>query len=101
MKFENFAFILLVISTLTGLMTQALKTMLGESGRAVRKPNTLAGVVAVVLSAVGGSGYIIFTGVAWTVQTVLTLLALAVLSWLCAMLGYDKVMQTLAQLKGA
>jgi ABC-type thiamine transport system substrate-binding protein len=25
--------------------------------------------------------------------------ALAFLSWLCAMLGYDKVMQTLAQLK--
>ena len=34
------------------------------------------------------------------VRSVVYLLALVFMSWLCAMVGYDKVVQALAQLRG-
>lgn len=99
MKLDMFAFALLVVSTLTGLVVQAIKAMLAENHIVMKKPNTVAGIVAVVLAALLGVGWVLYTGAVWSVQLVLLLVALAFLSWLCAMLGYDKVMQTLAQLK--
>lgn len=99
MKLDMFAFALLVVSTLTGLVVQAIKAMLAENHIVMKKPNTVAGIVAIVLAALLGVGWVLYTGTVWSVQLVLLLVALAFLSWLCAMLGYDKVMQTLAQLK--
>jgi len=99
MKIDMFAFALLVVSTLTGLVVQAIKAMLAENHIVMKKPNTVAGIVAIVLAALLGVGWVLYTGAVWSVQLVLLLVALAFLSWLCAMLGYDKVMQTLAQLK--
>lgn len=99
MKIDMFAFALFVVSTLTGLVVQAIKAMLAENHIVMKKPNTVAGIVAVVLAALLGVGWVLYTGAVWSVQLVLLLVALAFLSWLCAMLGYDKVMQTLAQLK--
>lgn len=99
MKLDMFAFALLVVSTLTGLVVQAIKAMLAEAHIVMKKPNTVAGIVAIVLAALLGVGWVLYTGAVWSVQLVLLLVALAFLSWLCAMLGYDKVMQTLAQLR--
>lgn len=98
MNFEFFAFALLVISTLTGLVTEALKKLTDERG-AKTKPNTTAGIVALVLSILVGAAYVVFTGQAFTVQIIICIVALMFLSWLCAMLGYDKVVQTLTQLR--
>ena len=99
MEYKNIVFALMLASALTGLIVQAIKILMAENHAVMKKPNTVAGIVAVVLSAVLGIGYVMYTATAWTVQIVLALIALAILSWLCAMLGYDKVMQTLAQLK--
>lgn len=97
MNIETFAFGLLVVSTLTGLVTESIKKMLDERGERT-KPNTLAGFVALVLSALIGTGYVFYMGATFTVQVVIGIIALIGFSWLCAMLGYDKVMQTLAQI---
>lgn len=97
MNYNIFAILLLVISTLTGLVTEAVKKLLDERGMAT-KPNTTAGIISLVLSVAVGVAYIIFNGEAFTSQTIIAIIALTFLSWLCAMLGYDKVMQTLTQL---
>ena len=97
MDIEIFTFGLLVISTLTGLVTEAIKKVCDERGKRPR-PNTTAGIVSLFLSALIGSGYMFYTGAAWTVQTIIGIIALVFMSWLCAMLGYDKVIQTLAQI---
>lgn len=99
MKLDMFAFALLVVSTLTGLVVQAIKAMLAENHIVMKKPNTVAGIVAIVLAVLLGVGWALYTGTPLTTQLALLLVALAFLSWLCAMLGYDKVMQTLAQLR--
>lgn len=91
---------LLVTSTLTGLATEAVKKILTEYNKQYQA-NTLAGIVALVLSIGVGIGYIAVTNAAITAQVVIMLIALVFMSWLCAMVGYDKVIQTITQIKNA
>lgn len=95
---EVFAFGLLLTSALTGLVTEAVKTILTEHEKTYRA-NTLAGVVATMLSAAMGIGYILVEGMGFTTQIVVSITALVFLSWLCAMVGYDKVVQAINQFK--
>ena len=88
---------ILVTSTLTGLATEAVKNILSEYNKQYQA-NTLAGIVSLVLSAGIGIGYITVNGMDVTAQVVTSLIALVFLSWLCAMVGYDKVIQTISQI---
>lgn len=97
-SFEIFMLGLLVISTLTGLATEALKKILTEHNIAY-KANTLAGVVALVISAITVVGYVVFTGSAFSAQIFVCLITMMFMSWLCAMIGYDKVIQAISQFK--
>lgn len=98
MTMEFFMFALLVVSVLTSLCTEAVKKVFEEFALKY-SANLIAGICAVVVSILCSVGYIVFTEVAVTSQIVVCLIALIIMSWLCAMLGYDKVMQALAQLK--
>lgn len=97
-NFETFLLGVLVTSTFTGLGTEAIKKLLIEHNKTYHA-NTLAGVVAVVLSAAIGGGYGILTGLEFSAPTIIYLVALIFISWLCAMVGYDKVVQTITQIK--
>ena len=97
-NFEIFLFGLLITSTLTGLVTEAVKKILVEHNREYRA-NTLAGIVALILSAAIGAAYVVLTGTVFTTQVAVYLIMHVVMSWLCAMVGYDKVIQTISQFK--
>ena len=99
MTIDNFLLLLMVVSVLTGLMTEGIKKVLDELEKAYR-PNLLAGVVAVVLSVLVDSGYMILTETAMNAKMAVILIALLLLSWLCAMVGYDKVIQEITRLRG-
>ena len=83
---------LMVVSTLTGLVTEAIKKIVAERNGTYR-PNTIAGIVAAVLSAVVGIGYVLFAGLTFSTQIIVCIVALIFMSWLCAMVGYDKVIE--------
>lgn len=89
---------LLATSTLTGLATEAVKKILTEYNKQYQA-NTLAGIIALVLSLSIGIGYAIVTDLAFTAPVVFSLIGLVFMSWLCAMVGYDKVIQTITQFK--
>lgn len=95
---ETFLFGLLLTSTLSSLATEAVKKVLSEHNAKYRA-NTLVGIVALVLSSAIGIGYAALTEMPITQQAVVCLVALIFMSWLCAMVGYDKVIQTLSQFK--
>jgi hypothetical protein len=95
---ETFLTGLIIVSTFTGLVTEAVKKILSERGVKIYA-NTLAGIVAAVLGAALGAGYVIITGMAFTPQTLVCIIAMVFLSWLCAMVGYDKIIQVIVQLK--
>lgn len=81
---------------MTSLITEALKTMLQNKEYS---KNILAGIVAVVVSIAVSIGYLILSHTAISQEIIVYIVILIVLSWLCAMLGYDKVMQTIAQIR--
>lgn len=98
MTYEVFLFCLFIVATMTSLVTEAVKKWMQERDKTYRA-NALAGYVAVVLSVAVGAAYIILTGAAINARMAVYLIALVFLSWLAAMVGYDKVIQTISQFK--
>ena len=89
-------FMLVVSSTVTSLVTEAIKKMFSEKHFA---PNMIAAVVSIIVGAVVACAWVLLSGAIMEPKTILYGVALIVLSWLVSMLGYDKVMQALSQLK--
>lgn len=98
MNLEIFLLLLLMVSVLTGLFTEGIKNILNER-KINYYANTLAGIVAVVLSAAMGVAYTILADAQLNSKMAVILIALVLLSWLCAMVGYDKVIQAISQFR--
>ena len=96
MSMSVFLMLLFIVSVLVGLTVEAIKVTSEKENRA---NNLTAGITSVVISIFVGVFYCILAGVTFNAQIVIYLIALVFLSWLCAMLGYDKVIQTLKQIK--
>lgn len=95
--FDTFLFLLFIVSVMTSLFVEGVKKFLGE--KYTFPSNILAGVVSIVLSIIVGVFYCILAEVLFTPQLVVYLVSLILLSWLCAMIGYDKVIQAITQIK--
>lgn len=96
--FDVFMLGLLITSILTGLATEAVKKILTEHNVTYRA-NTLAGLIALALSIAIGTGYVVLNDTVFTSQIAVCLVAQVFMSWLCAMVGYDKVVQAISQFK--
>ena len=98
MTLEIFLAGLLAVTLLTGLVTEGIKKNLQE--RNIKYyANALAGGVAVALSVLVGTGYMVLTETAFNAKAAVLLIALMFLSWVCSMVGYDKVVQLITQIK--
>lgn len=97
MSLSVFLMLLLIVSTFTGLVTEAVKKCLQERGKTYYA-NALAGYVSTGLSIAVGAAYVILTGAVVNLQMAVYLIALLFMSWLAAMVGYDKVIQTITQI---
>lgn len=96
--FEIFLTGLLIVSAFTGLVTEGVKKML--TGTTITCPaNILAAIVSVVLAVGLGVGYVILSGMSFTANIVVCIVALAFAGWLCAMVGYDKVIGSFKSFK--
>lgn len=98
MNLEVFLLLLLIVSTFTALVTEAVKKWLAERNKTYHA-NALAGYVAIILSIAVCAGYVVLVKAAITSQLAVYLTALIFLSWLSAMVGYDKVIQAISQFK--
>ncbi len=98
MDIEHFLMLLIGVSVFTALVTEAIKKIMDEVGKSY-KSNILAGVVSVALSVLAGAGYMVMVEDQINAKMAVILIALVLLSWLCAMVGYDKVMQAITQIK--
>lgn len=95
MEMHVFLVMLLACSLLTSLTVEAIKRMNEGEGK---RWNVMVAVVAVILAVAIGAAYAVMTGIAVTAQYVVIIVALCFLSWLCAMVGYDKVIQAIEQI---
>lgn len=96
MGLETFLILLLAVSIFDGLFTEAVKQVLNSVQFA--SSNILAGIVSVFLSILVYSGYFVMTNLVFTPKQIVYLIALILLSWLSAMVGYDKVIQAIIQI---
>ena len=98
MNLQTFLSGLLLASTLTSLVTEAVKGIFVEKGKPYYA-NTIAGVASTIVSFGIGGSYTVLTDTPFSDHVVVYLIALMFLSWLCAMVGYDKVIQAISQFK--
>ncbi|HIY00818.1 MAG TPA: aminopeptidase [Candidatus Blautia faecipullorum] len=98
MTMEYFLLLLMIVSVMTGLFTEAIKKLLDEL-QVGYCSNVLAGIVAVILACVVDAGYVIMIDAVLNSKMAVILIALVLLSWLIAMVGYDKVIQAISQFR--
>lgn len=99
MTFEMFIVLLAVFSTFTSLFAQAVKLFL-ESLKVNYASNLVVLGASVFVGGIGTACAYLFMGVPWTTANIVCLFLMVLANWLVAMLGYDKVMQAITQLKG-
>lgn len=90
---------LAIISVLTTLTVEAIKTVLDERKKSYSS-NVLAICVSIGITLIGSILYIIYDSVPVTPQIIVTIIALIYLSFLTATVGFDKVKQLLKQIGG-
>lgn len=98
MNFETFLSSLMLVSTFTGLATEAIKKTI-PSFDLKYGSSVVAGIVSIVLSVGVSAAYMVINAVAISPTAIVYTLAMAFLSWLCSTLGYDKVVKVITQFK--
>ena len=90
---------LVAIAVFTSLTVEGIKKILDELGKKY-SANILAAIVAVVLTVAASAGYVIYTETPLTPQVFVEAAAMTFLAFLCATVGYDKVVQAIKQITG-
>ena len=80
-----------------GLITEAVKKVYQNAGMDY-SANVIALVDAFVVGGIGTAVAYMLMGIDWTVNNIICLILMIVCIWLGAMLGFDKIKQTLEQI---
>ena len=98
MNITLFITLLTIFSTITGLVTEVCKKLLDEANIVYAK-NILAFIVACIVG-MGGTGvYYILCSIEFTLINIVCMVLMGFATSVSAMVGYDKVIQTIAQIK--
>lgn len=84
-------------SILCGLVTEAIKNAYKNAEKEY-SANIIALVDAVIVGGVGTATAYMLLGIPWTVNNIICLVLMCVVIWLGAMVGFDKVLQTITQI---
>ena len=95
MTIELFLFLFTIGSLVSSLLTEALKKL-----NKTLSTNIIALIDAVMVGFGGTISAYVLMGIAWTPVNIVCMILMTFCIWIGSMIGYDKVMQTLAQLKG-
>lgn len=94
MTIAIFLYIFTIGSFVSSLLTEALKASFTNMAS-----NVIALINAIVVGLLGTIAAYILMGVAWTPQNIVCLLLMVVCVFIGSTVGYDKVMQTIIQIK--
>ena len=98
MTAQLFLTLLSAFSVITGLVTEAIKVIVGK--KKDLSYNLIALIVAII---VGGGGCLLYyqlTAIPFTLNNIIYAILMGVASGLTAEVGYDKIMQAVKQLVG-
>lgn len=89
---------LIAVSLLTNLTVEGLKKLMDERGMTYSS-NLLAAVTSVIIAAAIFGGYMIMNDITFTIKIAVQIVVLMYLAFLSSTVGYDKIVQTLKQIK--
>lgn len=98
MTVEKMLILLTILSAATSLLTEAVKKFL-DSLKVKYASNIIVLIVSIII---GGAGTVVFymvNGIPWTALNIVCVFIMIVLNWLGSMLGYDKIIQAITQIK--
>ena len=99
MTLTLFITLLVILSVIVSLITEAVKKFLDEMG--VTYSSNIAVLIVSLIVGVGGTALIyVFFGIAFTPPNIVCMALMAIAVWVGAMVGYDKVIQMIEQIKG-
>lgn len=96
MNITLFASALAIVSAATTLTVEGIKNVLKSLNKDCNA-TVFAAIISVVLSIGASVGYIIYTSMAVTAPLIVLIVAFAFLSFLCATVGYDKVVKEIIE----
>ena len=100
MSVSLFVTLLTIFSTVTGVATEAVKKLLNENN-VKYATNSLAFIIACIVGISGTAIYYVLYSVAFTPINIVFMFLMGIATSMGAMVGYDKVIQTVKQLKTA
>lgn len=95
MNITIFMSLFVIGALVSSLLTEALKKTFSDD----ISSNIIALVDAGVVGVLGTSAAYILMGVEWNVQNIICLILMVFCIWIGSTVGYDKVLQTLEQIK--
>lgn len=98
MNFDIFLSGLMLVSTFTGLVTEAIKKVFPNIDKKCGS-SLIAGISSIVLTVGISTGYMILNNITISLTTIVYVVTMTFLSWLCSTLGYDKVVKVITQFK--
>lgn len=98
MNLTLFTALLVVFAVMVSLITEAVKKFLGNMG-VKYSANVVVLAVAFVVGIAGTSIAYIILGIAFTPLNIVYTILMVVAIWVGSMVGYDKVIQMIGQLK--
>ena len=98
MTLTLFLSLLVILAVAVSLITEAVKIALNKK-ETKYSSNLVVLIVSIVVGAVGTALLYVFLEIAFTPTNILCILLMPVALWVGSMLGYDKVIQMLEQLK--
>lgn len=84
-------------SMLCGVITEAIKNAYKNADKPY-SANVIALVDALVVGGLGTATAYMLMGIPWTVNNIICLVLMCVVIWLGAMVGFDKILQTISQI---
>ena len=82
----------------TSLLTEAIKKFYENAGKPY-SANFIAMINAFVVGWGGTALVYLLTAIPWTLNNIISLILMGIAVWVASMIGYDKVIQLLNQLK--
>ena len=94
-----FIIILTIGSSVSSLLTEAIKNSLKDSGKKI-SANLIALMNAIVIGCGGTALSYHFLEIPWTANNIICLVLMSACVWISEMVGYDKIIQLVDQIKG-
>lgn len=100
MTITMFILLMTICSAVSSLLTEGIKNWFTNAGKNYSS-NLIAMINAVVVGCGGTAIAYVLIGIAFTLPNILCLVLMAAAVWLGSMVGYDKVIQLIAQITTA